>query len=84
MTLEELETHIDAFDSLLDNPGWKLLITHMQKQADTALTGMRGAKTNDELVRETLKYMMLKDFPQAPEMLKSYFSQQLQQQLKKK
>lgn len=61
-----LEQEAEALQSLLHHPGWEYVMKRMRVKADTAMQGMRGAKTQDDLLKHTYTYLAVTELVNDP------------------
>lgn len=81
--LTELMGQVEAYQLLLDNPGWQLFKRHVQARASEALKNMKLATTSDMLLKHTYEFLALRDLPEAPEQLFQHLSTKLNSALDK-
>ena len=74
----DLELQVEAYDSLLRHPGWKLLQEEFRKRANASLVGMENAKDDSELVKHTHMYLNTCKLLKMPEMLRDTLGNKLQ------
>ncbi len=75
---EDIVMQFEALQSLLQHPGWHLLQDQMRRNAAQALSQMRNAKTQDDLLKHTYTYMAVSDMMTAPDVMMQPLHQYLQ------
>ncbi len=83
MSVQDLEVEIATLRDFLKHPGWDLLSSRMRKVADSALTGMRNYKTQDDLHKHTFTYLANLDMIEAPKLLLTHAEARLKMELDK-
>lgn len=82
--LTELMGQVEAYQLLVDNPGWQLLKAQLQARSDEALKKMRAAESGDMVLKYTYEYLALKDLPEAPAVLLQLLKAKLETELNRK
>ena len=75
---DDIVMQFEALQSLLQHPGWHLLKDQMGRTAAQALSEMRNAKCQDDLLKATYTYMAVTDMQSAPEVMMKPLHQYLQ------
>lgn len=74
---------LEAFQSLLQQPGWVLYAEQIKALTGHALAQMEGAKNNEELAKHTYAYLLLLKVANIPEGLSKVLGMQLAAHQKK-
>lgn len=69
---------LEAYQSLVQHPGWELLAKRIRATAEESLRQMKGAQSQDMLLKHTYTYMAQLDMLESPAMLIRVLAQQLQ------
>ena len=79
--LTDLMGQVEAYQLLVDNPGWQLLKATIQARADEALKKMRNADSGDMVLKHTYEFLALKDLPEAPSVILQLLKSKLESEL---
>lgn len=74
---QQLEQEIEDYESLVHHPGWERLVARIKGNADTQMSKMRNAPSQEELLKATYTYLALHDLPQVPEVILTALRAQL-------
>ncbi len=69
---------VEAYDSLLRHPGWKLLENQIHKAAEEELSQMAAARNTFDLERHTSAYLTICKVLKMPEMVRTTLAAKLQ------
>jgi hypothetical protein len=80
---QQVEIQLEAFQSLLQHPGFALYNEQIKAMTALALAEMKNAKNNEELAKHTYAYLLLLNVANIPEGMAKVLGMQLAAHTKK-